>query len=318
MLSERFVIASIVAILIAALALSLFVISVEGSREYFRVNKIDIKLEKVNESHAEIKFLIYIERSKIVKNATLDISIYDMVTNLLLSKLSVTVPEKGKGGLSELNVTIPFEKDKNYKVFIEAKKNEKTVDLRGLNIRALNTLIPDEKNVKTILKDVDFIIEGLESGCALIKARFYIESMSNYNITFHIKAVQNESNILAAEEWINKTIKKGKTEIVEARFKVPKDYNYLVKIEIWRGDFLIKTWTRFLNLSPTKKIPEKVKEEKVEFEVEEFVKPVATPPLEIAKQSEAYRISGGLATPGFEIILALFAIGGALVWKRRN
>lgn len=72
--------------------------------------------------------------------------------------------------------------------------------------------------------------------------------------------------------------RKGKTLLVESNLTVPKDYNYLVKLEIWRNDALIKSWSRGLNLAPTKKVPENVTEEKVKFEVSQFVKtPSYTP-----------------------------------------
>ncbi|MEM1576898.1 MAG: hypothetical protein QXT98_05235 [Archaeoglobaceae archaeon] len=66
---------------------------------------------------------------------------------------------------------------------------------------------------------------------------------------------------IAYEGWFSKALETGKTEIVEFNFTVP-NYNYAIKIEAWRGGSLLKSWIKTLNLAPTKKIPEDLKEER--------------------------------------------------------
>ena len=290
--------------------------------EFVEIRDIEMKVDSVNESHAEITFIASIYRSEIVKNATLIVSVYDKRTNLLLDKLAVEIAEKGKKGLSELNVTLSFEKDRDYRIAFEVRKNNMPVQKKEMGLRGLETLIPPEKELKLILRDVDFEIAGVENNKAVVKARFYIETMRDYeDITFHVKAVQYESGVLANESWIElQKVEKGKTLLVESVFSVPKDYNYLVKTEAWRNGAMLKTWSRALNLAPTKALPENVTEEKVRFEVEEFVKgyprsvatpapmPTRTPPMQGYVEKP---------TPGFEILAAI-AAGGAVLWMRKR
>jgi hypothetical protein len=192
-----------------------------------------------------------------------------------------------------------------------------------MSLRGLDTLLPKEKELKMTLKDVDFQILNVFDNVTTIRARFYVEAMEDYDdAVFHIKAIQFESNVLADERWMEVSVEKGKTLLVESNLTVPKDYNYLVKLEVWRNDALLKTWGKGLNLAPTKRVPENVTEERVKFEVSQFVKtpmpmytptplpvPTPTPTPEYAKvQPKA---------PGFEILLAMLAIGGAILWRRR-
>jgi len=325
-MSGKVVAACIVLIFIIALLIPQFVdISAEQIKKeegYVHLENIEIKAEKVNESHASIKFIISIYRSEILSNATLTISIYDRITDLLVNKIKIGIPEKGDEGVAELNTTISFEKNKDYNINFRLEKDKRVVDSRGMSLRGLDTLIPKEKELKMTLKDVDFEIASVRNNTATIKARFYIETMEDYSdVTFHIKAIQYESNVLADDDWLDVNVKKGKTLLVESNLTVPKDYNYLVKIEVWRNGSLLKTWSKALNLAPTKKVPENVTEEEVKFKVSEFVKDRFITPTPLPMPTPTPPMVGDIvpekATPGFEVVLALIATGGVLLWKRR-
>lgn len=318
----------IVAVVIAAIFLfaallplftNVFAEERRPEREFVEIRNIEMKVDGVNESHADITFIVSVFRSEIVRNATLVVSVYDRQTGLLFEKRAVSIAEKGQKGLSELNITLTFEKDRDYRIAFEIRKDNVPVQRKEMGLRGLETLVPPDKELKLVLKDVDFEITDVYGNKAIVKARFYIETMKDYDdVTFHVKAVQYESGVLANESWIElQKVEKGKTLLVESVFSVPKDYNYLVKIEAWRNGAMLKTWSKALNLAPTRALPENVTEEKVRFEVEEFVKgyphpvPVATPtptPVEYERKTQA---------PGFEILTAI-AAGGAVLWMRKK
>ena len=214
-----------------------------------------------------------------------------------------------------LNVTL--RKDKDYRVVFEVKKDEKPVDSRVINLRNLDTLIPRNKELRVILKDADFRVVGVDNRTVRVQVRFYLESMDDYEILFHVKAIQYESNVLADERWILKKVKSGATTLVYCNITVPRDYNYLIKLEAWRKGSLLKTWKSCLNLAPKKRIPKEEVEEEVKFRVEEFVKtpiPLPTPtPL-------PYRAKEGKIpmAPGFEALLLIIALGGVVFCLRRR
>ena len=325
------VLVSVAVILAVAVLLPLFV-DVTGEErvtpEFIQIEKIDIRAKDVNDSHATLEFVVTVYRSKTVNNASLITSVYDKKTNLLVQKLKAEIPKEGSKGLEEICVSTVLEKDKEYNIMFEIEKDKKIVSSRGMSLRGLDTLKPEDKELKMTLKDVDFQISDVRDDRVTVKARFYIETMENYNDTvFHIKAIQYESNVLADEKWFKMVVEKGKTVLVEGNLTVPKDYNYLIKLEVWRNGALLKSWSKGLNLAPTKRIPENVTEEKVRFEVSEFLKtskpmpmPTPTPTPEVYKGGKTLFGASAQksATPGFEVVVCVIALGGALLWRSRR
>lgn len=124
--------------------------------------------------------------------------------------------------------------------------------------------------------------------------------------------MQYESGILTDEKWVEVELEKGKTNVVETNVTVINNYCYLVKLEAWRNDSIVKIWKSILNLSPTKRIPEGVKEEEVKFEVEKFVATPTPLPTPLVRESGIVR----KPTPGFEFLALIMAGGVALCLKR--
>lgn len=298
----------VVGIVIAGLVLAALILAIaygKPSQEFIYLRNIDMMVKNVNESHATLNFIVTVDRSKVVKNATLCIYVYDKITGLLLQRHKVRIPEKQTEGLNEIDVPLSFEKDRSYRLKFEILKNNKIVDTRILSLSGLDTLLPKDKRLKMTLKDVDFQVVGVKDDDVNVRVRFYVQSMEDYDdVTFHIKAIQAESNVLADESWLKMNILKGKTLIIESNLTVPKDYNYAVKLEVWRNGSLLKTWLRYLNLAPTKTVPKEAKEERVKFEVSEFVR---TPePIPYSKTK----------APGFEFVTCLMALAIALLCGR--
>ncbi len=300
----RVVAIAISLIFIVAITLPLFA-DVSRVESRIWIENIDMKVGEVNESNANIIFIISLHSSKTLKNSTIVAKVYDRKTNLLLKEIK-------KAALSNnLNITISFEKDREYNILFKLLKDGKLMDSRGLSLRGLETLIPKNKELKVKLKDVDFEIADILGNKTKVRIRFYIEAMRDYSDTvFHIKAIQYESNILASEKWLKLNISKGKTIFIESNLTIPKSYNYLIKLEVWRNGSMLKSWYKSLNLAPTKKIPVNLTEKQMKFEVSEFVR------------SEAQKVYADYyqakKAPGFEIFLAILSLGGAILWKRRK
>ncbi len=297
----------VVGMIIAGLVLVALVFAIvhgKPSREFIYIRGVDVMVKNVNESHATLNFIVTVERSEVVKNATLCIYVYDKTTDLLLQRHRVRILERQNEGLNEIDVPLSLEKDRSYRLKFEILKNNKIADTRILSLSGLDTLLPKDKRLKMALKDVDFQVVGVKDDDVNVRARFYVQSMEDYgDTTFHIKAIQAESNVLADESWFKMNISKGKTLIIESNLTVPKDYNYAVKLEVWRNGSLLKTWVEYLNLAPTKTIPKEAKEERVKFEVSKFVR---TPEVPYPKTK----------TPGFEFLTCIMALAIALLCGR--
>ncbi len=298
-MNEKVVIVAIVLIAIAAVAVSLASSKFES---YGRFGEIDMKLEAVNESHVVITFISEIKKENL-DEFTIRAKIYDYQTGLLLDevKKNFQSPESKYEAL----LTIPFEKAKDYRIELILMHHDKVLSLRHLQLKNLRSLVAENVQLEASMRGADFLLTGVKDGKVEFKARFYVESVKDYNVVARIKVVQAESNVLVDEEWMNTTLRKGKTNIIEANFVVPDEYNYIVKLEIWREGKLVKSWKDVIKLAPTKIVPKDVEEEEVEFEVEKFI------------TEEVPDYTKGAGMPGFEVALALIAIAGVAAWRRK-
>ncbi len=302
MLNEK-VVATIIAV-IFVVSVSTALILPHEKRMY--IENVDVKIAKIMDDSVDLIFLIKVSNKD---NATVKIIVYDLKTNILLEETSFPVKSK------EINKTLRFDKSRDYKIKIVLESG-KVLDVRYINLRYLSTLIPSEKELKIVLKDVDFKILGVEGDKVKVLVRYYFDSLRDYNVDFHVKAVQYESNVLTDEKWVKAKLEGGKTVIVETNISVVKNYCYLIKLEAWRKDSIVKIWKSILNLSPTKKIPKEVVEKEVEFEVEKFIStPTPKPEIYPAVMGEV-RKDIGKPTPGFEILALIIAGGVALCLRR--
>ncbi len=274
------------------------------TESYAVFKEVNLKLDSVNDTHASIQFLFDIKKSgaDILK---IDADIYDTATGLLLSEYKYTV--KNRNNTFRYAVTIPFEKTRDYSIVFTLMEGERVFDKYRTTLRNLETLVSDEQELKATLRGADFLLLSSTNESVRFKARFYVESLKNYSATMRMKVVQTESNVLVAENWFNFTLVKGKTSIVESDFTVPRNYNYIVKLEVWRNGKLLKTWSDQIKLAPTKIIPSGAKEEKMNFEVDKFVKEV---------EPEYTYKSGGI--PGFEVLAAVVALIAVTIWRSKN
>lgn len=205
----------------------------------------------------------------------------------------------------EALLTIPFEKTRDYRIELMLMHEDKVLSLRHLQLKNLRSLVAENMQLEASMQGADFLLTGVKDGNVEFKARFYVESVDDYNVVTRIKVVQAESNALVDEEWMNTTLEKGKTNIIEADFVLPDEYNYM-KLEIWREGELVKNWKDVIKLAPTKIVPKDVEEEEVEFDVEKYITE------EIPDYAER-----GAGMPGFEVALALIAIAGIAAWRRK-
>ncbi len=299
MLSGK-VVATIIAVIFVLSIATAFMLP--HARKIIRIENVDVKVDRILDDSVDLTFLIKLSATD---NLTIKILTYDLKTNILLNE--TTIPVRGV----EINEKLRFEKDRDYRVKVVLEREGRTLDFRYLNLRYLNTLIPEERELKVFLKDVDFKVLEVKGDRVKVLVRYYFDSLKDYDVSFHVKAVQYESNVLTDERWVRAKLEGGRTTIVETNVSVIKNYCYLIKLEAWRDDSIVRIWKSVLNLSPTKRVPKEAVEKEVEFEVEKFV---ATPtPI---KAYGGREIGVTRATPGFEILALILAGGVALCLRR--
>jgi len=175
-----------------------------------------------------------------------------------------------------------------------------------------------------VLNNIDFTVSGVAAGRVAIKPDIYLEnrgSEPSENLNLIIKAREATSNLLA-DKTTSETgvIPSEGTAIKSVALEVPDEYNYMVVVELWKGDVLINTWEKPVLLAPSKTVPKETVEKKENIEVSKFVReggqgipggayaPAATPGVASDMKRE----------PGFEILAAITALLVVLVLNRRR
>jgi hypothetical protein len=150
-----------------------------------------------------------------------------------------------------------------------------------------------------------------------------VERNGGYELKMTVKAREAASNLLADKtDTESGVIASENTAVKSVQLVVPDGYNYMVVVELWRGNTLLNSWEKPVLLAPTKTVPKESVEKKVNIEVSKFVReggagdiagkegayyPAATP-------APAY---GAPKEPGFEIFAAMAAVLAVFVLRRR-
>jgi len=134
-----------------------------------------------------------------------------------------------------------------------------------------------------------------------------------------VKAREATSNLIADKTNAETGAIVNETTVVRSvGLVVPDEYNYMVVVELWRGDIMINTWEKPVLLAPTKTVPKESVEKKMNLEVSKFVREAG-----INEKSQAYaqqKPAEGQtkAEPGFEIVAAISALLIVLILRRRS
>ncbi len=295
------------------------------------IREVDVKPVEVTSSRIEVNVTAYINHAgSKTKNATMLIRAISRDTRLLETQVSAPIPETD----SELEKTLAIltnlkvERNGGYELNILLFDNGSIRDSGSVSISGLNALTPQSKRSGVVLNNIDFTVSSVSTGKVSIKSDIYLENKAqdaSENLKMTIKAREAASNLLADKTNTETGMIASETTAVKSvQLAVPDGYNYMVVVELWRGDTLINSWEKPVLLAPTKTIPKESVEKKVNIEVSKFVReggvsgamqkeggyyPAATP-------TPAY--AGAPKEPGFEIFAAVAAILAVFVSRRRS
>jgi hypothetical protein len=178
------------------------------------------------------------------------------------------------------------------------------------------------------LNNIDFTVGGVSAGKVSIKSDIYLENKGpdvSDNLKLIVKAREANSNLIADKTNAETgTIINETTAVKTVQLVVPDEYNYMVVVELWRGETMINTWEKPVLLAPTKTVPKESVEKKMNLEVSKFVREGGSSPGIAAKPVEgmAPQYADGNAgampkEPGFEIIAAILALMVVFMLRRR-
>ncbi|MCX9089664.1 MAG: PGF-CTERM sorting domain-containing protein [Candidatus Methanoperedens sp.] len=294
------------------------------------IREVDVKPVEVTSARIEMNVTAYINHNGgKTRNASMLIRAINSDTRLLETQVSAPIPETE----SEFEKTLPVstnlnvERNGGYELNILLFDNGSIRDSGTVNIRGLNALTPESKRSGVTLNNIDFTVGGVSAGKVSIKSDIYLENKGpdvSENLKMTVKAREATSNLIADKTDAETGAIVNETTVVRSvQLVVPDEYNYMVVVELWRGDTMINTWEKPVLLAPTKTVPKESVETNTNIEVSKFVREAgATAPSVMRQDSGGYQ-QGAVPTqppqePGFEIFAAISALFVVFIMRRRS
>lgn len=292
------------------------------------IREVDVKPLEVTSAMIELNVTAYIDHSGgKTNNATMLIRAISSDTGLLGTQVSSPIPETDSEKTLSVSQRLKVERNGGYDLKILVFDNGSIRDSGSVNIGGLNALTPQSKRSGVTLNNIDFTVSSLAAGKVSIKSDMYLENRgqeASENLKMTVKAREASSNLLADKTNTETGVIPSETTAVKSvQLAVPDDYNYMVVVELWRGDTLVNTWEKPVLLAPTKTVPRESVEKKVDLEVSKFVReggvtgvipekggfyyPAATPVPGYAEPR----------APGFEVFGAVLAFLALFALRRR-
>ncbi len=296
---------------------------------FLSIREVDVKPVEVTSAIVEVNVTAYINHAGgKTTNALMLIRAIRSDTKLLAVEVSTPIPEiEPDKTLTDKTLIVSrnlkVERDGGYELKILLFNNGTILDSGSVSIAGLDALVPQSKKSGIVLNNIDFTVSGVSAGKVAIKSDIYIEnrgSEATENLNLIVKAREANSNLLA-DRTTSETgvIASEATAIKTVKLEVPDEYNYMVVVELWKGDVLINTWEKPVLLAPSKTVPKETVEKKMDIEVSKFVReggaPEGVPAYAAATPTPSM---GAPKEPGFELLAAISALIIVLALRRRS
>jgi hypothetical protein len=326
MRSENVLVTLVAVILVISLAIvlmnsdALVQDSVYKPPAYFSIREVDVKPVEVTSSLIEVNITAYIYHSEgEAKNATMLIRAINSNTGLHETEVSTQIPESDWDKTVTASAKLKVERNGNYDFKILLYDNGSIRDSGSVGIKGLSALTPAAKRSGVVVNNIDFIVTGASAGRTSIRSDVYLENRDpspSENMNMIVKARQAESNLLADKKASETGVIAGEaTAVKSVQLDMPDGYNYMMVVEIWKGDVLVNTWEKALMLAPTKTVPKESVEKKMNIEVSKFMREGGVPPSSAAAMATEYAT---MKEPGFEAIVAIAALIMVIALRRRS
>ncbi len=295
------------------------------------IRDVDVKPVVVTSSQIDVNVTAYINHAGAkTQNATMLIRAISSDTRLLETQVSAPIPEIESDLEKTLAIStnLNLERNGGYDLNILLFDNGSIMDSGSVSISGLNALTPMSKRSGVILNNIDFTVSNVSTGKVSIKSDIYLENrgpQASENLKVTVKAREATSNLLADKTGTETGVIANETTAVKSVvLAVPEGYNYMVVVELWRGDTLINSWEKPVLLAPTKTVPKESVEKKTNIEVSKFVREGVTAGVAMEKEGRYYpaatatpMYAGAPKEPGFEIFAGITALLIVFVLRRR-
>ncbi len=289
----------------------------------FSIREVDVKPVEVTSNLIELNVTAYIYHIEgEAKNATMLIRAINSNTGLHEAEVSTPIPESDRDKTVTASAKLKVDRDGSYDFRILLYDNGSIRESGSVSVKGLNALTPQAKLTGVTVNNIDFIATGASGGRATIRSDIYLENKwaaPSENMNMIVKARQAESNLLADKRSSETGVIAGEaTAVKSVQLDVPDGYNYMMVVELWKGDVLVNTWEKALMLAPTKTVPKESQEKKMNIEVSKFVREGGAPPAVMEQGAPTYAPIPKKTEPGFEAIAAAAALIIVIALRRRS
>jgi hypothetical protein len=291
------------------------------------IREVDVKPMEITSARIEVNVTAYINHAGTrTQNATMLIRAINSGTKLLETQVSTPIPETESDIEKTLSVSTNLNVERNggYELNILLFDNGSIRDSGMVNIQGLSAMTPESKRSGVTLSNIDFTIGNVSAGKVSIRSDLYLENKGpdvSDNLKLIVKAREANSNLIADKTNAQTGMIMNETTAVKTvQLVVPGEYNYMVVVELWRGETLVNTWEKPVLLAPTKTVPKESVDKKMTLEVSKFVREAGSP-AQIMGTPAPYDNYGNIGVtpkePGFEMFAAISALMVVFMVRRR-
>ncbi len=297
-----------------------------SSPAYLSIREVDVRPVEVTSAVVEVNVTAYITHTGgRTENSTMLLRAISTDTGLLSAQEIAPIPQT-PGTATEKTLVVSqhlnMERNGGYELKILLFDNGSIRDSGSVAIRGLNAITPQSRRSGIVLNNIDFMPVSASGGRVSIRSDVYLENRGagdSDNLNLIIKARQADSNLLAdKKDSETGFITSEATAVKSVMLDVPDGYNYMVVVELWKGDILINSWEKPVLLAPTKTVPKESEEKRMNIEVSKFVREGAIPIKGVSANGIAGSYAGTPKGPGFEFLAAIIPLALIIALRRRS
>lgn len=329
--------ALIILALIAVLLLSGCVNQERDQKSPLSVSNMEIVPGQIKTSTIELKVTTYIKNSEedlkagCSKNTSLLLKAISQDRDFLVNQSMAFVGKVEPGKTVNVTQILTLPKKGGYRLKSTLLEEDKEVGSGYRTVSNLDLLPADSKQINLRIDDIDFMVQKVDKGKAVIQSDIYITNFgarTSQDFRLMLKAMDIDSMLVADKQWSNTgLIDPDETVIKSVNLTVPDRYNYIVDVLLWSNSTIVGQGQDYVQLNATTMLSEKQRLATRGTRTEVFVSAAeevaesaaAAEEMSISEfENEAVEEAAGAESPGFPVLAALLMISLAAIFLRRK
>lgn len=283
---------------------------------HYSITDMDISAEKTGTAFVDLNVTTYIEKYQgdPGKNTSLLLKAYSRESGLLVEQRQVELEFLRNKETRAVSQSLSLPKTGSYElqaVLFEENTRKGSGNIRVYNLEALPA---DIQEIGIAISEMDFIVREVRDGKVVVESAIYLTNegkVASSDYRMLIRARELDARLLADKVWADTgRIEPETTVIKSVNLTVPDQYNYLVEVQVWNNNTIVKRGEDYIRLSPEVKLVE---------ETPTTTRPIQTSEFESQEEFEMPREEPeeAMETPGFETVGSVLFLFLAGLYRRQ-